>query len=251
MNLSNNIQTVKAMKTNDYINLWKTAHEKLSRKDILSKEEINILQKKKSRDVNQALKKDFWFDIVFKAIIAGVYFYTISLYTGNVAVVLFSSAMIAVMAGSALYLYNQTKKLKATRQVDAELYRVLKHKLTYFKTGYRKAVQLLSLSSPLTVMAAILIYFHSKYNGFRPMEMEDWLVFGTIVLISYMLSFTVLSIRHRQYIRELEAYMGEIDESTLESIRSNEKRSKRFQMILILLILLGVVAGMAVYFLVK
>lgn len=237
------------MKTNDYINLWKTAHEKLYRKDNLSMEEINILQKKKSGDINQALKKDFWFDIVFKAIIAGAFFYTISIYAGNLTVVLFSSAMIAILAGSALYLYKQTRRLKEMDQVGAELYRVLKDKLTYFKTAYRQAVRMLSLSSPMTVMAAILIYFHSKYNGFRPMEMEDWLVFGTIVLISYMLSYTVLNIRHRQYIRELEAYLGEIDENTLESIKRNEKRAKRFQMILILLILLGVVAGMAVYFL--
>jgi len=50
-------------------------------------------------------------------------------------------------------------------QVGSELYRVLKNKLTYFKTAYRQAVRMLSLSSPMTVMAAILIYFHSKYGG--------------------------------------------------------------------------------------
>ena len=206
--------------------------------------DLKLFLKGRSLRINQIFKTGIAFDIVLKVILSLASAGLLFLYSGNTGVTVLSSCLIAVifiMIGYQAGIYRKIPQ----RLSDTDSIRItLEKKINFYRKSYIKSIYTGSLSNPVLLISGSLYYFYYKYGEIRQLDVDDLLVLGTLVLISFILSAYVQIWYHNFHIRQIEECLEQIDEETLTD--SAMRIQKRRRIIILISSILALILGILI-----
>jgi hypothetical protein len=210
----------------------------------LSEADIQGFLKKRSGEISKLFRKGLIFDMVLKSVIGASFLVQILLFVETLKVIGMISFMLAGILAGILFQRSMLRKIPAFDYAKQSLREVLEGKIGFYKNDFVRSLYVGALSNPFLIISGMLYYFHFKYEGIRPLEWEDYIVFGLIIIISFVLgAFTQIK-QHHFHIRQLEVCLKEIDEDTLTQLTLKKQRQRRRQLFFIYL--LAIVCGLLV-----
>jgi hypothetical protein len=97
-----------------------------------------------------------------------------------------------------------------------------------------------AFSSPLVLISGALYYFYFKYGTIRPLQTEDLVVFGSFILISFLLNAIVQFRNFGFHISQLKESLDAIEQDTLtDSKLSHYRKARKRNLIIYSIILLA------------
>jgi len=224
---------------------WQKQSQSLIQSDHLSKEEIMDFISNQSRQVTAGYRKGLLFDIVWKALLTFSFLILAFLFNANGNMVIMN---IVLMICTAVILLMQTKYYQhaaLSDNADNSIKEFLKYKVEYFNRDFVKAIYLIALSGPLFFISSGLFYFYFKYGYVRPLDAEDYTVFGAGVLLAFLTSVIAQVRQYKFQLEQLTACLNDLDEKQISRIEQKKSRNRRivntlFWSGMIILILLAV-----------
>jgi hypothetical protein len=221
---------------------WKS--EQSFEEKTLSEAAIQGFLKKKSKEINKLFKKGLIFDIVLKSTL-GVSFIILSfLMYNSLNIVIISSFMFAGIILAISFQVRMLKKIPYADYSRDNLRTILKNNINFYTKKYLNSLYVGALSNSLFIISASLYYYYFKYGEVRPFETDDYLVFGIIIIIGFVLGAFAQIKHHNFQIQQLEHSLTEIDENTINELSIKTQNNRRRQLFMIYL--LAIICGLLV-----
>lgn len=204
----------------------------------LSEAEIERFLSGKSKDINQLFRKGLIFDMVLKSVIGASFLGIIVLFKNNQSVVLLSSAILLGLLWTINYQWLMIRRIPDTRASDQTVRSTLENKISFYHRRYIKSLYVGAISNSLLVISGMIYYFYFKYGEIRPFQWDDYLVFGLVIILSFVIG-AVAQIKQSNFqVGQLESCLQEIDEDAFSKITLRDQRNKRRRMILVFMLAL-------------
>jgi hypothetical protein len=130
------------------------------------------------------------------------------------------------------------KKIPYVDYAIDNLRKVLENTINFYKNKYHRSLYVGALSNPLFIISGLLYYFYFKYGEVRPLEMDDYFVFGITIILGFLLGAYAQLKQYNFHIRQLEHSLIEIDETTITDLTIKRQNDKKRQLFLIFLLAL-------------
>lgn len=235
------------MKTDKIKDLWKSAGDALN-KQSLDPHQIDRFKKLKTQSNTKKLYLNYVVNVILEFAVIAAVLVTLYLYRNIPGIMVFELFCIIITGFFAIYHCKKLRFLKNLDITSENLNEVLQQKISFLKTSYQKALIFFALSYTIGLNAFHLLYFYKEYGGLRKFDLEDAIVFTLSYLIMFSLFYFVNRYRINVNIREYETYLEDIDSENIKQIKKNEKKFRRFQAMIIILLFIGVLAGVVTYF---
>ena len=122
----------------------------------------------------------------------------------------------------------------------------LEEKIMFYRTKYIKSIYAATLSNPLLLITGFLYYFYLKYGKIRPLDIEDIIVLGFFLVISFVMPLLVQLWYNNYQVRQLEDILSEIDEGSISA--ELIKKQKRNSFLIHFFSIITLVAGLIILF---
>ncbi|MDF1575355.1 MAG: hypothetical protein P1P86_09215 [Bacteroidales bacterium] len=207
----------------------------------LSETDIENYLGKRSRDISQLFRKGLIIDLFLKSLIGLSLAGILILFHTNLKVVLMSSAILLGTIWTIRYQWKMIGKIPKAEASDPVIRTTLMNKLDYYHQRFIKSLYVGALSNALIILSGMLYYFYFKYGGMRPFTWDDYLVFGSTIILGYALGAYVQIAHYNFQIIQLESCLQEIDEEaiTTRTIRDQRNKKRRLTLIFALALICG------------
>ncbi|PWD99543.1 hypothetical protein [Marinilabilia rubra] len=226
------------MKTFDlekYKDSWKSGADFTGRK--LSGDQINRYLMKESNDVTRVFKRNVFFDVFLKSVVV-IYWIGLQSFTSEINWVLGLVMLVISAIGMAIEL-RLIRKIPLIDYGQKDLQNILALKTNFLRTSLYPIAFAKGLTAPLLIISGMTGWFLQKYETVRPLDVEDFVVFGAFVLIGFILNATVEFKQQIFQINQLEATQNELKTEALKSsflAKQKHLRWRRFWMLLMALV---------------
>ncbi len=207
----------------------------------LSESDIEKLLHRKSRDISQLFKKGLVFDLVLKSLIGFSLIGIIILFTGNPYLLISMLAVLAIILWTIWYQVKIYRKIPSTG-TEPVIRTSLEQRIQFYHKHFIKSLYIGALSNSLFFISGSLYYFYFKYGEIRPLDLTDYLVFGTGITIAFVLGAWVNISQHNFQMKQLESCLQEIDENALTELTMKDRRNKKIRLFII--VLLALISGL-------
>jgi hypothetical protein len=233
---------MKEMDFDKYKAAWKS--ERGFEKNTLSESEIKGFLKKRSKEIHRMFKKGLTFDIIFKSVIGASFIVLSIMFFPGMKVLYISSVLMAGIILSIIFQARMLKKIPSADYAVDNLRKVLECAIRFYKNKYIRSLYIAALSNALLIISGMLYYFYFKYGELRPFETDDYVVFGLVIIISFVLGAYMQIKLHNFHIGQLEQSLLEIDENVINELTIKRQNNKRRQLFFIFL--LAVICGLLI-----
>jgi len=199
----------------------------------LSDEDIRKFLQANSKNINRLFKTGLSFDIVLKSLLAISFIVLIVLFANQSTVTIVNALLIVLTLGGIMYQIGTFRKVPGNDHPPESIRTSLKVKTDFYNKHYIKSLLVGALSNSLFFLSGIMYYFYFKYNEIRPLEVDDYLVFGGAVILGFAIGAFIQIKQHNFQIGQLESCLKDIDEDTLSEYNIKEYRNQRTKNILI------------------
>jgi len=203
----------------------------------LSEAEIENYLRNKSRDISRLFRKGLIFDIVLKSIIGvslmGLFF----LLKSNLSFAIISFAILLIL-WAIRYQWLMISRIPETSSPDPVIKTTLERKITFYRRRYINSLYVGALSNSLFILAGILYYFYFKYGEIRPLQWDDYLVFGITMILGFALGAYDQIAQHSFQVKQLESSLQEIDENLMSTLSLRDQRNRKRRLILAFVLVL-------------
>lgn len=227
------------MKTTDIDSLksaWK--NEQGFENKTLSQSDIEKFLQRKSKDITRLFKAGLSFDVVLKSILGASLVGIIFLFSDKQQMIIAISAILGLILWAIWFQLKMYKHIPQSAVSDSVIRTSLDSKIQFYHQRYVKSLYIGALSNSLVFVSGSLYYFYFKYGEIRPMDLVDYLVFGTAIIIAFVLGAVVQIAQHNFQVRQLESCLQEIDEDGISELSLKEQRNKKLRLFFIALIAL-------------
>jgi hypothetical protein len=209
----------------------------------LSEADIEVFLHSKSRNITQLFRKGLIFDVIFKSVVGLSLGGIIILFRANMHIILGISAVLLAVILAILYQWNMIGSVPENRDSEQVVRASLEKKVHFYHHRYIKSLYVGALSNSLLILSGMLYYYYFKYGEIRPFQLDDYLVFGAVIIIGYAVGAFAQISQHNFQVKQLENCLQEIDEDTLSSqtIREQQNKKKQLTRIFLLAILCGLI----------
>jgi len=214
-----------------YRSAWKNEQSFDSQK--LSNNDIRKFLQANSKNINKMFKTGLSIDIVLKSLLAISFAGLIVLFANQHTVVLVNAALIALSIGGIIYQVRTYQKVPKNKQPLQNIRTSLKSKIDFYNTRYIKSLFVGALSNSMFFLSGIMYYFYFKYSAIRPFQLDDYLVFGTAIILSFALGAFIQIKQHNFQISQLENCLKDIDEDTLDEYNIKKLKKQRIKNMII------------------
>jgi hypothetical protein len=107
------------------------------------------------------------------------------------------------------------KKIPDLKDADQNIKTLLYSYVDFYAKKFATSLILSSLSSSLFFIVGAFYYFYHKYGTIRSFQYDDYLVFGTFLVISFLMSVYIQSRNFNFHVRQLENSLSEIEQETI------------------------------------
>lgn len=222
---------MKDMDLEQYKSAWK--NEQAFNEIKLSQEDIQKYLKSSSKSISRLFLSGLKTDIFLKSLLFASFAGLILLFAGEILLVWINIALMAITLLGIVFQYLCIKKIPGVDRVSANMKTILERKISYYYKYHVKALIVGAFSNSLVVISGMMYFFYYRYNGIRPLEAEDYLVLGGIIVLSFVLGLFVQLKQHSFHIKQLEMCLDEINEDTLTQHTLNVQKNRRNRNILI------------------
>lgn len=210
---------------------WK--NEKSFSGSRLTDEDIRKFLQANSKNIIRLFKTGLTFDIVLKSLLAISYVGLIVLFAYQSAVTIVNAILIVLSLVGIMY---QIRIFRRVPKNDYPLENIrisLKTKIDFYNKHYIKSLLVGALSNSLFFLSGIMYYFYFKYKEIRPLQLDDYLVFGGAVILGFAIGAFIQIKQHNFQISQLESCLKDIDEDTLNEYNVKKYKNQRTKNILI------------------
>jgi hypothetical protein len=221
-----------------YKSAWKA--EQSFDEEKLSRERIMAFMGSASKSISGLFRKSLIFDIIIKSLLAFSSGGLLLLYSdqGRLLPVIAATVLLVIIC---IVLQVRTYRRIPGAKDSGQNTRALLHSFVdFYSRSFVPSLITASLTGPLILVVGSLYYFFFKYGTVPPLELADHLVFGTFILISFLLSAFVQVKNFNFHIGQLKESLSEIEQDTLTDNRLRYYRKvKNRNMIIYSIILLA------------
>ena len=204
----------------------------------LSQSDIEKFLQRKSKDISRLFKAGLSFDVVLKSILGASLVGIIILFSDNRQMVIAMCVLLGLILWTIWFQLIMYKRIPTSESLETVIRTSLESKIQFYHQRYIKSLYIGALSNSLVFVSGSLYYFYFKYGEIRPMDLVDYLVFGTAIIIAFVLGAVVQIAQHNFQVRQLESCLQEIDEDSISTLTIKEHRNKKLRLFFIALLAL-------------
>ncbi len=223
---------------NKYKESWKQENQKITSQNKLSIVEIQTFIHKQSKDVSQKFRIGIVVDAVIKSTLIVSYLILITLFWGDVTLISLNAILVLVSILLILFQIKVYKQIPGIESNSGKLNDILKQKIDFFNNTYAKSIYIGALTNPLFFISGMLFYFRFKYGEVRAMDLEDYIVFGTAILISYVFALVAQLKSYQFSVKNLQTCLKELNEDTITELTIKQNRNKKLRVFAVALLFL-------------
>ena len=201
----------------------------------LSQTDIENFLQKKSKDITHLFKVGLTFDVVLKSIIGASLMGIIILFSGNRQIVITMTSILGLILWAIWFQMKMYRSIPSTGMSEPAIRTSLEKKIQFYHQRYVKSLYIGALSNALVFVSGSLYYFYFKYGEIRPLDLVDYLVFGTAIIIAFVFGSVVQIAQHNFQVKQLESCLHEIDEDSMTVLTLKEQRNKKIRLFFIVL----------------
>jgi len=217
---------------------WK--NEKAFESMKLTEADIQGFLSKRSKDISQNFRIGLIMDLVLKGLVGISFIGILVLFRENLNLILMIAVLLLGVFATIRYQWLLIGKIPEGSTADPVIRTSLENKLLFYHRHYKKALYVGALSNALLILSGILYYFHFKYGEIRPLQWDDYLVFGATMVLGFGIGAFIQIKQFNFQIKQLEGCLQEIDEETISTFTLRDQRNKKRRLLFIFLLALAV-----------
>ena len=223
----------------EYKSAWKT--EKSFSEEKLSVDQITKFMQKTSLSISGLFRKSIFIDITIKILLIFSFGVLLVLYSNQNPILLINSVFILLTIFGIVVQIKTFKKIPDEKNADQNIKTLLYSYIDFYTKKFVLSLIITSLSSSLFFISGAFYYFYYKYGTIRSFQYDDYLVFGTIIVISFILSAFVQIKNFNFHIRQLENSLSDIEKETINesNIKNYKKLNTRNLIIYSIILFIG------------
>lgn len=223
----------------EYKSGWKT--EKSFSEEKLSVDQITKFMQKTSLSISGLFRKSIFIDITIKILLIFSFGVLLVLYSNQNPILLINSVFILLTIFGIVVQIKTFKKIPDVKNADQNIKTLLYSYIDFYTKKFVLSLIISSLSSSLFFISGAFYYFYYKYGTIRSFQYDDYLVFGTIIVISFILSAFVQIKNFNFHIRQLENSLSDIEKETINesNIKNYKKLNTRNLIIYSIILFIG------------
>lgn len=206
----------------EYKSAWKT--EKSFSEEKLSVYQITKFMQKTSISISGLFRKSIFMDITIKILLIFSFGVLLVLYLNQNLILLINSMFILLTIFGIVVQIKTYKKIPDVKNADQNIKTLLYSYIDFYTKIFAPSLIISSFSSSLFFISGSFYYFYYKYGTIRSFQYDDYLVFGTIIVISFLLSAFIQNRNFNFHIRQLENSLAEIEQESI-----NESKLAHFK----------------------
>lgn len=157
------------------------------------------------------------------------------LFSGNLQMVIAMTAILGLILWAIWFQLKMYRSIPQTDMSEPAIRTSLEARIQFYHQRYVKSLYIGALSNSLFFISGSLYYFYFKYGEIRPMDIVDFLVFGTAIIIAFVIGAVAQIAQHNFHVKQLESCLQEIDEETMTALTIKEQRNKKLKLFFIAL----------------
>jgi hypothetical protein len=206
-----------------YKSAWKT--EKSFFEEKLSGDQIVKFMQKASINISGLFRKSVFIDIIIKILLIFSFGVLLVLYSNQTRILLINSVFILLTIFGIVVQIKTYKKIPDVKNADQNIKTLLYLYIDFYTKKFLLSLIITSFSSSLVFISGAFYYFYYKYGTIRPFQFEDYLVFGAIIFIGFLISVFFQIKNFNFHIRQLENNLSDIEKETInESNLTHHKK---------------------------
>lgn len=223
----------------EYKSAWKT--EKSFSEEKLSVNQITKFIQKTSLSISGLFRKSIFIDITIKILLIFSFGVLLVLYSNQNPILLINSVFILLTIFGIVVQIKTFKKIPDVKNADQNIKTILYSYIDFYTKKFVLSLIITSLSSSLFFISGAFYYFYYKYGTIRSFQYDDYLVFGTIIVISFILSAFFQIKNFNFHIRQLENSLSDIEKETINesNIKNYKKLNTRNLIIYSIILFIG------------
>lgn len=219
-----------------YKSAWKA--EQSFGEEKLSREQIEAYMHSASRSIAGLFRKSLVIDIVIKSLLAVSFggLLVLFLLQGTpvpAAVVLILLSIILIVLQIRTY-----RRVPGAEDASQNTRSLLNSYVGFYYRSFVSSLIAGAVSGPLVLISGSLYYFYFKYGTIRPLQTDDLVVFGSFILIGFLLNAIVQFKNFSFHIGQLKDSLAEIEQDTLSESRLNYYKKSKYRNLIIYSIIL-------------
>ena len=210
----------------------------------LSGPELSEYLKRRSGGMTSAFRTWLFFDITVKSFLGLSFVVLLGLYHGN-TITAVVCGVLALLTGYLVIMQVRTLgKIPGQEAYTSDIRNFLEKNISFLTASFTRSLHVNALNNPLLIASGLLFYILVKYEGARPMDLPDIMVFSLIAVVSYVIGFILQDRQFKFQIRQMEECLKELDEGELSVQRIKDHARQRRLILLLFIVILAL--GLAV-----
>jgi hypothetical protein len=207
----------------------------------LTKAEIEVFLKGKSKDISLLFKKGLIFDIILKSLVGLSFLGILILFRTNLPVLLTVAFLIMGTLWAIIYQQRMIGRIPKTKGTGSGIKFTLEKKISFYYRHFVRSLYVGALSNSLLVLSGMLYYFYFKYGEIRPFQWDDYLVFTLVIVLSYIIGVIVQVKQYNFHVKQLESCLQDLDADSLNklTIREQVYKKRRLTFVFLLALICG------------
>lgn len=214
----------------DIKDIWKSSK---TWSQVIGKEEINKFKDKKSRSVYSELSKTALIQLFQKVIYGIALFFGLFIFNTGESITLAVLLLFIINVVLIISDFRELRKIKYLQGSGDSVLVNLKKLQLYLQNDFFIYRFTTAFSNPLLIITGILYYLYFKYGKFNLItEPDSIIVFGIIILISYLIGYVGISFSSGKVESEIRSYIEIIeDPENYDKIISKDRRQRSIRLI--------------------
>lgn len=219
-----------------YKSAWKA--EQSFGEEKLSREQMEEYMHSASQNITGLFRKSLVMDIVIKALLALSFGGLLILFSQrggllplNVTFILLSIILIVLQ-------FSTYRRVPGAADPGQTTRSLLHSYVGFYYRSFVPSLMTGALSGPLLLISGSLYYFYFKYGTIPPLQTEDLVVFGSFILISFLLNAVAQFRNFNFHISQLKESLAAIEQDSLTDSKLNHYRKIKKRNLIIYSIIL-------------
>ena len=202
----------------------------------LDPEQIEAVLRRESKSTSRQFRTALWLDIGLKGLAAAALLGLLVLYRGYGGVSLLHAAVFAVTLFLLFLQWKTLRNVPPEGLAAASLRDCMQAFIHFYREEFLRALYVGAVSGSLVFYVGVFYYSWFRYGGLRPLEVDDYVVFVTGLLLAFGINAAAQRWQAGFQVRELEACLAEIDADTLTGKSARQRHFRRRKIVLMWLV---------------
>jgi hypothetical protein len=195
-----------------------------------------------SRSISGLFRKSLVIDIVIKSLLAISFGGLLVLFLRQGAIVPATVVLILLSIILIVLQLSTYRRVPGAEDANQNARSLLNSYVGFYYRSFVSSLIIGAFSGPLVLISGSLYSFYFKYGTIRPLQTDDLVVFGSFILIGFLLNAIVQFKNFSFHISQLKESLSAIEQDTLTGSRLNHYRKIKKRNLVIFSIIL--VAGL-------